>query len=489
MVNVKLSITEFESVAACVIEHLDVILAQIEAVMNVLNLPSNIIINLFCSWVEDNDLTKLDTAHCNHALRQTLLEILRSSKLVISGIGSSAGYANPTDWLTWHTRRAVKVSAITFCIDMNDVPVDVLMAALGTVVGNHVSSVTFSYLDDGMRHLLFIAVVGCKLVKHLCLLDCVDSAGIRAVILNWSQALRTFSAERSNVQFSYIGGLKLPSVRKIKLVECFEADDVRTLLQCTCQLTEVILEHMRLADVCLVALEAHAVYLTRLELDEVYGVGGVALVKLGKLCSSLRVLFLTVPHDADGVVEAFVATATQLTTLGMRGRIDDSSLIAVTKHCGNRLRHLCVEITAGEQQPVNGLAALAQHCTALQSLCCYHGIYATQNHHVLHVITAQKGLLSIDFSGLNITDAFLEEIPRSCTQLQEILLLGSSGYTAAGIMQLIRGSRSLRRVQVEEDHHLITELVRLTWSELNRGVRFDHSDKDEAQTCWRYDPR
>jgi hypothetical protein len=185
---------------------------------------------------------------------------------------------------------------------------------------------------------------------------------------------------------------------------------------------------------------------------------------------------MSVPGSAEAVVETFIKTAPQLISLGLYGHLTTAALLNVAMHWGNHLRHLFLSIPAEVE-----ITSLTEHCTALESLCCYgagEGSHST----VVRFIAAQKGLLSLNVKSLSITDAYLEALVDNCPKLQEILLQGTTGYTAAGLAKLIDGCPHVRRVQVGADDQMVTEMVRLLWARVRPGVIFDHSAI--AQACW-----
>jgi hypothetical protein len=148
----------------------------------------------------------------------------------------------------------------------------------------------------------------------------------------------------------------------------------------------------------------------------------------------------------------------------------------VATHWGNHLRHLFLSIPAEVE-----ITSLTKHCTALESLCCYgagEGSHST----VVRFIAAQKGLLSLNVKSLSITDPYLEALVDNCPKLQEILLQGTTIYTAAGLMKLVDACPHVRRVQVGADDPMVTEMVRLLWARVRPGVKFDYSAI--AQACW-----
>jgi hypothetical protein len=89
--------------------------------MEFLNLPSCLASSVLSSWVEVQDVARLDTMYCNHTLRPRLLAALRSSVVVLSKTGCTNGFKTPTAWMKWHTQRDVKASELVLARNVDDV--------------------------------------------------------------------------------------------------------------------------------------------------------------------------------------------------------------------------------------------------------------------------------------------------------------------------------------------------------------------------------
>jgi hypothetical protein len=463
----------------------------VEFIMRLLDLPSNLTVSILSTWIEVHDLAKLDSAFCNYISRPVLLTTLQSPELVLRETGSTDGYENLSGWMKWHTLRSVKAEINKLAGGTDEAALDIVGGFIGTVGGSKLSTAVFCDMSKTDSPICHMMLVNCRTLKNLCAEECEELNGLESLIQSCSSSLNSLTVENTAIDIFNFNNLKLPSMRMLKLVDSCNSEDVRKLLQCCNQLSEVVISNdADVTDSCLDALEAHAESLTRLELRSSFaaGVSNAALTRLGVHCVNLRKLFLTVFEDSDRVVEAFVKAAGRLDTLGVNAHITDQLLTLVATHCGPRLRHLYVDGSGALYSEV-GLAALTKHCTLLQSLRYLTGTLeagAERCTGYVNLISAQTGLLSIDFTNLAIADSLLEALADRCPQLQEIVLSSAVLYTAAGLLRLINGCKKLRRVQLTEDDSDIPELVRLLWAQITPAVKFDYSA--EPQRCWQYKP-
>jgi hypothetical protein len=432
-------------------------------------------------------VVKLDTAFCNYGLRPSLLMTLRSHEMVLEKTGSVIGYRNPTDWLAWHVKRAVKASTITFTGNIQDVPPGVLTDFIECVGGQHLSTVEFRHVSGDSRSLFCALSSNCRSLRSLCIYYCSNINGVEDVIRGCSATLRSIAIDRSAFVSLDFTGVQLPSMRRLELSQMDGgevATSVENLVRCCDGLTEVILTGIEISDACITILETHAESLVRVHLD-VHNVDRsriVALERVGPRCCNISELFLRLTNHADGVLKGFVKAATQLRALFLDGdELTSAQLSIVATHCGNRLRrlHIGPGLAMNAQR---GFLELAKHCTALEFLRCSCEAEHSDYSEFLQLIKAQKGLLSIDCSELTISDAYLATLADSCVKLREITLTGTTGYTVAGLMRLIDGCKCLRRVQVRVDDPVITEIARQMWVRINPAVKFVLTE--EPQCIW-----
>jgi hypothetical protein len=454
--------------------------------MELLNLPSCIIVDIMSSWVQVSDIARLDTACCNHVQRSHLLKALKAPELFVEETGCAASmWYTPHSWLKWRALRAVKTSTITF-EDIATVPLDVIADFVASVGGTHVDTVVFKgSCSDRLQSVLCMMSITCKSIRHFCSVGCVDLKCIDVLLRRCSTSLESIAMHGSSLSLMNYKQMQLPNVKMLRVVGDCSSDVVYQLLKRCGQLEQVILQNQfEISDACIAALEARAANLTRLELEDVKGTTGAALARLGGGCRNLRKLFLTVPESTAEVVEVFVATATQLHTVGLGGDLTAEALRAVATHCGKRLRRTHIDFTQGHW-PEEGYRVLTEHCTALESLCCYdYENDAQDSEEFLQLIAAQKGLLSIDFAGLTIADEVLDALATNCPHLKEIMLTEATGYTEDGLMRLIEGCPDLQWVHVSNEDTIINYMVRLLWARVKPEVKFVNGR--ELQSCWPY---
>jgi hypothetical protein len=452
--------------------------------MELLNLPSCTIVHIVTSWLQVRDVAKLDSACCNHVQRPQFLKTLRAPEVVVDETGYTVtSMWRYTSWLKWRALRAVKSAAITFA-DLTTVPLGLLADFVASVGGSNVATVVFKgRFCDNVHSVLCMMSITCKSVRHFCSLECGALRGIDVLLRRCSASLQSIAICGSSLSLMTSKDMELPHVKMLKVVGDCRSDAVLQLLTCCGQLEQVILQHVELSEACTAALEARVAGLTRLDLEDTKGATGAMLARLGSHCHSLRRVSLTVPESTTGVVEVFAAT--HLHTVSLTGYVTVEAFRALAIHCGDRLRRICIDSTHGLQHPEEGFRVLAEHCTALEALCCYdYNNLEMDTKEFLQLIEAQKGLLSIDLVGLIISDYVLDTLATSCPLLKEILLSGAEGYTGDGLMYLIDGCPDLQRVHVFEEDTIISYTVRQLWARINPKVKFIlHA---EVQSCWPY---
>jgi hypothetical protein len=466
--------------------------------MELLNLPSCLTASLLSSWIEVDDMAKLDTAYSNRTLRPLFLATLRLSEFVLKETGRSNRCCNSAGWMGWHARRGVKAAVVTLRHD-NIAEWSSFAGLVRAIAGVTLTTLVFDGTDMDLVPLFYMMAVNCCSVRNLCFDGCKVVTGVDVFLRSCSASLQAITLARSTLDMSDFSGIQLPNMRKLKLVgDCHDAESVCSVLRCCVGLSEVYLRCVRLSDACIEALEGHAASLTRLTILDpgtirkvrnagsvyVRTVSDAALVRLAQRCTNLASLHLTTPNLPVEVLETFFRAAPRLNSVTLLGSNTGETLKAVAVHCGSRLRHLRISVSDVTLELPGAIEALITHCTALESLCYYVDVKeSTRDDGYLQLIAAQKELLSIDFADESVTDAHLKTVADNCPQLQEILLYDAKGYTAAGLIRVINTCKNLKRVQANEDDKVINEVVRLLWRQVNPRVCFDYTDS--RHPCWR----
>jgi hypothetical protein len=148
--------------------------------MEFLNLPSCLASSVLSSWVEVQDVPRLDTTYYNHTLRPRLLAALRSPEVVLPKTGRTNGFKTPTAWMKWHTQRDVKTSGCRRRIP------EISATFIAAVGGSHVRAVAVHNLSEHAHTLLAMVAMNCKFVEHLCAYDCRNPRGIETLVRCWS---------------------------------------------------------------------------------------------------------------------------------------------------------------------------------------------------------------------------------------------------------------------------------------------------------------
>jgi hypothetical protein len=252
----------------------------LQPTMEILNLPSCIIVDIMSSWVQVRDVAKLDTAYCNHVQRSHFLKILKTHELFVEETGCAASmWYTPHSWLKWRALRAVKTSTITF-EDIATVPLDVIADFVAAVGGSHVDTAVFKgSCNDRLQSVLCMMSITCKSIRHFCSVGCVDLKGIDVLLRRCSTSLESIAMHGSSLSLMNYKQMQLPNVKMLRVVGDCSSYVVHQLLKRCGQLEQVFLQNqVELSEACVAVLEARAANLTWLELENVKGATGAALV-------------------------------------------------------------------------------------------------------------------------------------------------------------------------------------------------------------------
>jgi hypothetical protein len=444
-------------------------------------------------------MTRLDTAYSNHTRRPLFLATLRSPEFVLQETGRRNCCYNSAGWMAWHALRGVKAAALTLR-EGNIAEWSSFAGLVRAIGGATLTTLVFDRTDMNLSPLFYMMAVNCCCVRNLCFVGCCGFVnGIDVFLRSCSASLQAITLVRSTLDMSVFCSIQLPNMRKLKLVgDCYDAESVCSLLRCCVGLSEVYLRCVKLSDACIEALEGHATSLTRLTILDpgtirnvrdagsvyVRNVSDAALIRLARRCTILDSLHISTPNLPEEVLKTFFRAAPRLNRVTLLGSNSGETFKAVAVHCGSRLRHVRISVSDVTLKLPGAIEALITHCTTLQSLrYCVNVKESTRDDGHLQLIAAQKGLLSIDFSGESITDAHLKTVADNCPQVEEILLYRTEGYTAPGLIGIISACKNLKRVQVDKYNEVINEAVRLLWRHLNPKVSFNFSDP--MHPCWR----
>jgi hypothetical protein len=126
-------------------------------------------------------------------------------------------------------------------------------------------------------------------------------------------------------------------------------------------------------------------------------------------------------------------------------------------------------------------------CTALETLVLHDVECTAESAAVLsRLIAAEKGLRDLDLKYSQITDELLYAAAEHCHQLEKLYLFEATGYTIAGVNQILNACQRICQVSVEEDGPAINAEVEELWQSRRPELQF--VDDCATPDCWEFEP-
>jgi len=177
-----------------------------------INLPVPIVAIICSDWLRIQDVSRLDTAFCQHETRATVLDIISSVTLK-----SSCTYNDSFElFMQWIVRRHMSIDSLT--IPRRAFPwKGETMAHFLNRIGHQLKTMNISYL-----HQMNISYY-CKNLRELYLRDSSTSSGsVRGVLMNCPHLVVLDLNSSERFHSPCLDGLRLPNLQVLRLQSCDE---------------------------------------------------------------------------------------------------------------------------------------------------------------------------------------------------------------------------------------------------------------------------
>jgi hypothetical protein len=318
----------------------------------IFELPGDISAAILSSWIDLQTLEKLDqTLRCASEASLRFLALIESSSFVADTVyvESSLFRNDVLLHLEWLIKRQVRVR--NWIVD-GKLEESCLPLLKKCIAGPHVQTLHVCSLAAKQVHVISAFAAACSGLRKLNTEDC----GHRQILKSLSASARQSLCELIVAGRGWESGggessgqlPEFPNLRKLYirwLCGMNAPQSVTDLLTIAPNVTDLRLRCSSLCpmnDECLNVLISRAAALEILELDiERQEFTSAAVISLAERCSNLTTLALTCSDAVnDAAVDEFAHNCLQLEGLLLWGMFTAASLLAVSAHCGTRLRYL-----------------------------------------------------------------------------------------------------------------------------------------------------
>jgi hypothetical protein len=208
------------------------------------------------------------------------------------------------------------------------------------------------------------------------------------------------------------------------------------------------------------------------------------------LCTVLRCCRRIAFLDVDGsdramerLLPAVASHCRNLRALSLHGLGGFTSAdIATIEARLNKLEHLSIHNLRCENDLP--LLTLAKHCRGLRSLAL-RGLSGTYTDGALvTLLSSLPALEELDLKECgDLSDAAMAAIGDHCPHLWQLCMRGCAGFTVTGMLSIVRGCTTLKKVHYTDDEHdehevpvIFAHFARELWKLLRPGIVFLQSD-------------
>ena len=350
-----------------------------------ITLPSDILGHVLFPFLEVKDISRLDVAVTNHAMRPQLLEIypLLSLSHLEKGINRQQ--------IEWFWKRSITLTRMIFIQDISSNDIAAIFSHMRTrpTLAHQVEHVRypknitashFSQMLQSCTGLKSLDLSGCSRVTESLLtmlatkcpqLQAIDlsetSVRVQAMVFlsEKCRALSTVSLRGCSMQDKAVVALakNCPSLSSLDLSACYPEQEAVLALAAHCPgIFSISLGGYHLTDACVTALADKLHRLTSLDLTYSDNISDLSVIAVTRSCPSLTRLNLSYCEQlTDAAVVAAAMHCPGLTSLALTScnRLTDKAINAVAVHC-MALAELdvrwCRNITD------RSMAALAENC-------------------------------------------------------------------------------------------------------------------------------
>ena len=425
--------------------------------MSILNLPLVLQQEILGSWLTMKDVALMDSAVCSKEARLMFLELLTKETLMLSS--SSIADAHISSWMAWVVKRGVNITAC----HLSKVVEPEVYTPFFAHSGKRLERLTI-IRNDGDRmaftQMLNCAGFYCTSIKEISLTRCSSVLGLENILWKSQKSITKLILDKCNLSGLQVGDWKLPSLLLLSISYCrsFVNSMLINLLQAA--------PNIEILNSCYLNIwktESMVVFPKNLRIISLLNseIENADFSSLVHNCPLLEAVQLTnCHHITDVSVLELVQHAKHLSALALscNRNFTDAALEAVAVHCGERLRHLCLEgcytITDA------GLTHISEACHNLEGFAL--GCDPMDNHSIAAVqalLHNNPFLQEVSLAVEEDADVLLTTLATSCPQLRHLDISCLDGYTEVGIMAIMSGCFRLRTVVIASDCSVLNPLA------------------------------
>ena len=432
------------------------------------NIPLALQQQVLGSWLTIKDVAKMDSAMCLRESRPMLLELLSKRDMVL--INHNISKAHISSWMAWMVARKASVSRCR----LSKAVAPALYIPFFIHTGEKLETLTITSEDEdavSFTQMLSCAAPYCTNVKEISLKKCLSVRGLENILYISERSIITISMEDCNWTGFEVGDFMLPSLKRLRIIDCTNITNttLKQLLQAAHNLEILIVFKLNAwsADI------RYSQYLRVISIT-ISNITHTMLCSIVNRCPLLEVVLLSeCTQLTDVSIIELVQHAKHLTALYLssNSNFTDAALEAIAVHCGERLRHLCVDYC--ESITDAGLHHISERCHGLLGL----GIYISEmgpitTAAIQELLRVNPLLQEVGMEGIHDADAMLLTLAENCSQLRYLDIYTLEGYTEIGTSAIFRSCTQLRTVKINLGCTVINPFARYLWEHCCPGLVF-----------------
>ena len=419
-----------------------------------LSLPTDLLADILTKWLHIRDVGRLDSAHCNKAQRNELLQFLDNDTLVFPMVISV--------WkgmLEWVLRRRVRMEGFVFERNFN-----LLFESTTNFIalnGQHISNLCFNSCDrETLLDPLTDVSFACPNLQIVSFGKCEIKSCIRGILTGCKKLYRLHFENCTNISDTCVAKIHCPSITQLVMKDC-ATDSALTAFANACpNLLSLELEQGSLTDASFIAIADNCPALMLLTIESVCAISDVAVVSIAKKCSSI--VYIEMRNCArltNSSIEALAQNCSNLKEITVVGSctITDAALIRLARELwwlSKLILDGCSRITDV------GIIAVAEHRKLLTELSL-SGMRNVTNTAVLAIANSCTKITKLNISDTKVTDEGIAVIAQKSVQLRELICKRCSLLTERGYFTLTHQFPQLTSLTVSVKDSMITPLTKL----------------------------
>jgi hypothetical protein len=451
-----------------------------------LNLPSNIVVDILATWLGVHDVAGVDSAFCAEQLRPSWLELIGVNELTMSDHGCNwLSEDDIAGFFRWCVSRNVKVNEVAIDGDVRSPSTELFFESVGPKLQN------FSFCGaDALDTPLEVAGKYCVHLQRAELGYCSPLNGIPKFLLYTSSTLIELYLRRCQVAIP-LGAVvpPFPSLRVMAIDEALDSISAQALINACLDLRDV---RFSLVDYVYLLLVAIAERHTRLEALCISECTGLTELVLMDTFSSLPMLttvefYYTGNAPTDNSLVTLSTYCIALTAICLEAceAVTDAGIAALTRNSACKLTH--VTISDCPLVTLSSVQELVSKCTALVDLSVGYFENVMDDRTgaatcTLATLLAKTpvSLQALSVSAMNENAQAYAAMSTRCSALNYLCLFEMSPtFDKRIVTEIVRAAPKLRLLCVSLDELSITDADCAHWMRLRPGLEISE-DADRS---------